>query len=76
MAKLEIPKFRYLAQDEDGYVWGNSCKPICTESQWIGGGDVVRVRSGKENPNWRNTLINLETDDYDFFDGILRRIEK
>ena len=31
---------------------------------------------GKENPNWRDTLIDLDKDDYEFEDGILRRIEK
>lgn len=34
------------------------------------------MAEGKQNPDWQNTLIDLEKDDYEFENGILRRIEK
>jgi len=77
MAKFEIPKFRYLFQDEDGDAWSCLTKPVPNDcGDWLGGGLYKLVGSGKENPNWRDTLIDLDVDDYDFEDGILMRIEK
>ena len=32
-------------------------------------------RNGQAKQNWRDTLIDLDVDDYEFEDGILRRIE-
>ena len=37
---------------------------------------LIVIANGNRNKNWRNTRIDLETDDYEFEDGILRRIEK
>ena len=76
MAKFEIPRFRYLFQDEDGDVWHCISKP-CAENcgDFLGGGLYKLADSGTQNPNWRNTLIDLETNDYEFKDGILRRVE-
>ena len=76
MAKFDIPKYRYLAQDEDGLVWVHTKKPKPKKTEWLGGEFYKLMTTGKENPNWRNTLIDLDVDDYDFEDGILRRIEK
>jgi len=77
MAKFDIPKFRYLFQDRDGSVWVVTDKPISDDFwEWSGGVNYKFVITGNTNENWRDTLIDLETDDYDFEDGILRRIEK
>lgn len=75
MAKLDIPRYRHLAQDEDGLVWGYTKKPKPKEADWLGGECYKLIATGKENPNWRNTLIDLDVDDYEFDGGILRRIE-
>ena len=75
MAKLNT-KIRYLCQDEDGGVHASiSSKPIIRHEEWLEC-DFYHIYNGKENQNWRDTLIDLDVDDYDFADGILRRIEK
>ncbi len=79
MAKLDIPKFRYLYQDLCGHVWCNTEKPHIADADeyWLGGLPYLYCYLDiKENTNWGNTLIDIETDDYEFEDGILRRIEK
>lgn len=77
MAKFEIPKFRYLFQDEDGDIWYCITKPVPQDcGDWLCGGLYRLADSGKNNPKWRDTLIDLETDDYDLEDGILRRVGK
>jgi len=78
MAKLDIPKFRYLYQDEDGAVIATTVdiKPFKDRNFWYRQDGVMKISNGNRNKNWRNTRIDLETDDYEFEDGILRRIEK
>ena len=76
MAKFEIPKLKWLFQDENGVVQVCTIKPTAVGYVWRRGGEYISVTVGKTNTNWRNTLIDLETDDYDFENGILRRIEK
>ena len=44
--------------------------------EWRSGGEYSFIECGARNPNWRDTLIDLDVDDYDFADGILWRIEK
>lgn len=75
MAKFKIPKFRYLFQDISGGVVACTLKPKDKCCEWREGGDYTAIKLGKENPNWRDTLIDLDNDDYEFEDGILRRIE-
>ena len=75
MAKLNT-KIRYLCQESDGGVHASvNIKPTIKNDEWFEC-DIYYIYDGKENPNWRDTLIDLETDDYDFENGILRRIEK
>ena len=82
MSKFEIPKFRYLWQDLYGAVFVSThtprinCRGVPTG--WIGGMTYHCLVPGDEveNPNWQNTLIDLETDDYTFENGILSRVEK
>lgn len=75
--KLDIPKFRYLAQDFNGNVFSFVEMPYINECAWYGANPFYfhDVQTEK-NKNWQNTLIDLETDDYEFEDGILRRIER
>ena len=74
MAKIKLPKFRWLCQDYKGHVWISVCKPYINNSYWVAA--TMIHETGKPNPNWRKTLIDLKTDDYDYTDGILTRIEK
>lgn len=76
MAKLDIPRFRYLFQDPNGNVFTCTRKPHA-DGKWFGG-ECFNCLHVSEIPaeNWRDTLIDLDVDDYDFEDGILRRIEK
>ena len=74
--KLDIPKFRYLFQDLFGEVQACTKKPTPMGYEWRSGGEYSFIECGARNTNWRDTLIDLETDDYEFEDGILRRIEK
>lgn len=80
MAKFNIPSFKYIFQDECGNVWASTEEPTNKdETQFLGARTyqmLSKEHEGKENPNWRDTLIDIDVDDYDFEDGILRRIEK
>ena len=75
MAKFEIPRFRYVAQDMNGKINFMTTNPREHGNEWVGDDNFVMHFVGQENPNWRDTLIDLDVDDYDFDDGILRRIE-
>lgn len=78
MAKFEIPRFKYLTQDCDGSLWLHSCLPYIASSniEWVSEGTMELISIDvKNNPNLRDTLIDLDVDDYEFEDGILRRIE-
>lgn len=82
MSNFEIPKFRYISQDLDGGVYASTSKPRLANhgepTCWIDGGSYFMLYSNEiaENSNWQNTLIDLETDDYTFENGILSRVEK
>ena len=77
--KLDIPKFRYLFQDKDGVVVAaiKNTRPLKGHIFWDRGHTkLIVIANGNRNKNWRNTRIDLETDDYEFEDGILRRVDK
>ena len=74
MAKIKLPKFRWLCQGIDGHVWISVAKPYIYCGHWIAA--TMIYETGKPNPNWRDTLIDLKADNYDYTDGILTRIEK
>ena len=76
MAKFDIPVFRYVAQDANGKINFMTRNPRIHGYEWLGDDNFVQYVAGKENLNWRDTLIDLNKDDYEFEDGILRRIEK
>lgn len=76
MAKIKLPKFRWLCQGIGGHVWlsVDGKKPYINGGFWIGA--TMIYETGKPNPKWRYTLIDLQKDDYDYTDGILTRIKK
>lgn len=76
MSKLDIPVFKYLAQDEEGDIFCYVEEPIGQDDYWLSDNHIGYMAEGKQNPDWQKTLIDLEKDDYEFEDGILRRIEK
>ena len=74
-----MSKFKWIAQDRDGkiYKYTNESEPGCMELVFATDGrDMKLVRTGKPNPNFANTLINLETEDYKINDGIVTRITR
>ena len=82
MAKIKLPEARYICQDAEGEINLGIDAPYIDKDDedfgWIfpekcGIYDYI---IGKPNPNWKNTLIDLETDDYDYTHGILTRIDK
>lgn len=86
MTKLTIPRLRYLAQDADGNIFAYASIP-CIANDACDGYEVelweypanalmFYIVKGITNPNWRESLIDLDTEDYEFEDGILRRIDK
>lgn len=76
MAKFDIPKFKWLFQDSDGDVWVSTSNPNTGIYYWVNGGTYYFIDGGQDNQNWRDTLIDLDKDDYELEDGILRRIDK
>lgn len=80
MAKLTIPRLRYLAQDADGEVAVYQYLPtiLYGHSHWTEEyySTYVHITKGKTNPNWQESIIDLDTDEHEFEDGILRRIDK
>lgn len=77
MCKINT-KIRYLCQDLEGGIhcgFAADIPKIDKECDvWINC-SIYFIEMGKRNKNWRDTLIDLDVDDYDFEDGILRRIE-
>jgi len=74
MNKLNIPVFKYLAQDMCGDIFAYTEEPEISENEWVESSYFVEF--GQFNEDWQKTLIDLEKDDYEFEDGILRRTEK
>lgn len=79
MAKFDIPRFKYLCQDYDGDVSLCVDKPRHLRNGLYWHSDqFIYIKTGRKaiNDNFQDTLIELDVDDYEFDDGILRRIEK
>ncbi len=74
MAKFNL-NIKYLCQDRDGNIHVSINKPKIMHNEWMNC-DWYFFAEGNYNEDWINTLIDLGTDDYEFEDGILRRIEK
>lgn len=61
-----MSKWKWIAQDKCGDIYKFASDD----------GKVKLIEEGKPNPNFANTLINLETEDYKINDGILTRITR
>lgn len=67
--------YRWVAQDARGEIWKFQLEPTAnTIHNGFYTGEFVE--KGKPNPDWRDSLIDLETEDYEIVDGILIRKPK
>lgn len=68
-------KYRWIAQDKDGSIWEYELRPEVHMPQNAfyaqGNSGSKEIERGKENPNWKESVIDLETDRYQIVDGIL-----
>ena len=74
-----MSKWKWIAQDKDGFIYkfASELEPKCGKIVFHpGGAEITLVEQGKQNQNFENTLINLETEDYEINDGILTRIPR
>lgn len=78
--RLKIPKFRYMAQDKNSSINVYTEKPEVVNklSAWVNfrGAELNVFKGSINNPDFANTLIDLDEDDYEFERGILKRIAK
>lgn len=71
------PDYKWIAQDTDGEIYRFfEEKPQDELTAWINGCKYALLETGKPNPNWRNSLIDLEKEDFEIVDGILVRKQK
>ena len=72
-----MSKWKWIAQDADGKVHKyDHYFPDHDSEEFITLGLFKKVLRCKQNPNFKETLINLETEDYEINDGILTRIPR
>lgn len=72
-----MSKWEWIAQETDGYIFFYDEEPLLMPFGFIPNGkDLKLVAKGKPNPNFMETLINLETEDYEINGGILTRITR
>ena len=72
-----MSKWKWIAQDADGKVHKyDHYLPDPDRWNFMTKGLFKRVYEGKLNTNFKDTLINLETEDYEINDGILTRIPR
>lgn len=72
-----MSKWKWIAQDADGKVHKyDHYFPDHDNEEFITPGLFKKVLKCKQNPNFKETLINLETEDYEINDGILTRIPR
>lgn len=74
------PDYKWIAQDKDGAIWFFNTKPgiELAFNAFYAASDTNNKRAdmGKPNPNWEDSLIDLEKEDYEIVDGILERRRK
>ena len=70
--------YRWVAQDARGEIWKFQLEPTANtiHNGFYTGGDNEFVEKGKPNPNWRDSLIDLEKEDFAIVDGTLIRKPK
>jgi hypothetical protein len=72
-----MSKWKWIAQDRVGGVFFYDKEPTFDNWAFINDGRwIEKIKTGKPNPNFKDTLINLETEDYEINDGILTRIPR
>lgn len=72
-----MSKWKWIAQETDGYIFFYDEEPLLMPFGFIPSGkDLKLVAKVKPNPNFMETLINLETEDYEINGGILTRIPR
>ena len=72
-------EYKWISQDKNGeIVKYYDTEPTIGERDvgFINGYKWSLFKEGKQNPNWRESLINLKTHDYKIEDGILMKVEK
>jgi hypothetical protein len=74
-----MSKWKWIAQDLDGGIYKFDIEPKMYDA-WgflnVHNRGVKLIKEGKPNPNFKETLINLETEDYEINDGILLGIPR
>lgn len=73
-----MSKWKWIAQDADGQIWKFRKEPKqdnCFDAT-KDCSDYKFIEDGKTNPNWKETKINLKTEDYEIVDGILNRLPR
>ena len=72
-----MSKWKWIAQDKNGDTFFYDEEPLLMPFGFIPNGeDLKLVKKGKQNKIPKETLINLETEDYEINDGILTRIPR
>lgn len=82
MNKLTIPRFKYLAQDKDGEVFAYCDRPVpklhnISCDVWLDTGRhhfATNISRGIPNLAWKDSLIDLDEDNYEFVGGILKKL--
>ena len=72
-------EYRWIAQDWDGRVYGHEeIKPniFNITQQWSNNNDYKLIHNGTQNPNWQDSIIELEKESYEIVNGILERRPK
>ena len=72
-------KWNWIAQDKDGSIGKYSVLPDLRKKGWYAEENeftVIEMGFVKEINGWKESLINLETHDYEISKGILIRVDK
>ena len=65
----------WITQDADGWIKIHYHYQRKTSDIWHSSGSEITKRE-KPNKNWEDSLINLDTHDYEIKDGILTKLDK
>ena len=72
-------KWKWIAQDKDGAICKYSILPDLRKKGWYAGENeftLIEMGFVKEINGWKESLINLETHDYEISKGILIKMDK
>jgi hypothetical protein len=72
-----MSKWKWIAQDSNGKIYKFNNRPKLCDWGFMEDEEGLKlIKEGKPNPNFKDSLINLETEDYEINDGILTRIPR